>query len=101
MFDSTSNYTRRKRHLSLITGHKMVHLRRHQTAVGEHARNFLGAWNGKLVSDDFYAYKASFEKGMVESPAWPTPATSFSICTWQIKVNLRNRHCTRLATCTN
>ncbi|MGF6099333.1 IS66 family transposase [Pseudomonas sp. 18175] len=34
--------------------------------AGEHARNFLGAWNGKLVCDDFAGYKAGFEKGMTE-----------------------------------
>jgi hypothetical protein len=26
--------------------------------AGEHARNFLGQWNGKLVCDDFAGYKA-------------------------------------------
>jgi transposase len=31
------------------------------TRAGEHARNFLGAWNGKLVCDDFGGYKASFQ----------------------------------------
>ena len=34
--------------------------------AGEHARNFLGQWNGKLVCDDFAGYKASFEKGITE-----------------------------------
>ena len=34
--------------------------------AGEHARNFLGTWNGKLVCDDFAGYKAGFEKGMIE-----------------------------------
>ncbi|EKG40150.1 Transposase [Pseudomonas syringae pv. avellanae str. ISPaVe013] len=34
--------------------------------AGEHARNFLGTWNGKLVCDDFAGYKAGFEKGMTE-----------------------------------
>lgn len=34
--------------------------------AGEHARNFLGAWNGKLVCDDFAGYKAGFEKDMIE-----------------------------------
>ena len=29
--------------------------------AGEHARNFLGAWNGKLVCDDFGGYKTSFQ----------------------------------------
>lgn len=34
--------------------------------AGEHARNLLGSWNGKLVCDDFAGYKAGFEKGMTE-----------------------------------
>lgn len=34
--------------------------------AGEHARNFLGKWNGKLVCDDFAGYKASFELGITE-----------------------------------
>lgn len=34
--------------------------------AGEHARNFLGAWSGKLVCDDFAGYKAGFERGMTE-----------------------------------
>jgi transposase len=34
--------------------------------AGEHARNFLGLWNGKLVCDDFGGYKASFQQGVIE-----------------------------------
>lgn len=34
--------------------------------AGEHARNFLGQWNGKLVCDDFVGYKASFQQGITE-----------------------------------
>jgi transposase len=34
--------------------------------AGEHARNFLGVWNDKLVCDDFAGYKAGFEKGITE-----------------------------------
>ena len=34
--------------------------------AGEHARNFLGTWNGKLVCDDFAGYKAGFERGITE-----------------------------------
>jgi len=34
--------------------------------AGEHARNFLGQWNGKLVCDDFAGYKASFLQGITE-----------------------------------
>ncbi|WP_040266825.1 IS66 family transposase [Pseudomonas rhodesiae] len=34
--------------------------------AGEHARNFLSTWKGKLVCDDFAGYKASFELGITE-----------------------------------
>ena len=34
--------------------------------AGEHARNFLGDWQGKLVCDDYAGYKAGFGKGIVE-----------------------------------
>lgn len=34
--------------------------------AGEHVRNFLSDWNGKLVCDDFACYKAGFEQGMTE-----------------------------------
>jgi transposase len=34
--------------------------------AGEHARNFLQDWKGKLVCDDFGGYKASFELGITE-----------------------------------
>ncbi|WP_432757990.1 IS66 family transposase [Pseudomonas umsongensis] len=34
--------------------------------AGEHARNFLQGWKGKLVCDDFGGYKASFELGVSE-----------------------------------
>lgn len=34
--------------------------------TGEHTRNFLGDWNGKLVCDDFAGYKAGFEQGITE-----------------------------------
>jgi hypothetical protein len=34
--------------------------------AGEHARNFLGTWNGKLVCDDFAGYKTGFELGITE-----------------------------------
>lgn len=33
---------------------------------GEHARNFLHDWKGKLVCDDFGGYKASFALGVTE-----------------------------------
>ncbi len=34
--------------------------------AGEHVRNFLHGWKGKLVCDDFGGYKASFELGVTE-----------------------------------
>ena len=34
--------------------------------AGEHARNLLGTWNGKLVCDDFAVYKASFDLGITK-----------------------------------
>lgn len=37
-----------------------------RSRAGEHARNFLGLWNGKLVCDHFAGYKAAFERGITE-----------------------------------
>lgn len=34
--------------------------------AGEHARAFLGDWQGKLVCDDFAGYKAGFQQGITE-----------------------------------
>ena len=34
--------------------------------AGEHARNFLQDWKGKLVCDDFGGYKTSFSLGVIE-----------------------------------
>jgi transposase len=34
--------------------------------AGEHARAFLGTWQGKLVCDDYGGYKAGFNQGIVE-----------------------------------
>ena len=33
---------------------------------GQHAREFLGKWSGKLVCDDYSGYKALFERGVIE-----------------------------------
>ena len=33
---------------------------------GQHARNFLAGWSGKLICDDYSGYKALFERGIVE-----------------------------------
>jgi transposase len=34
--------------------------------AGEHARAFLGEWNGSLVCDDYAGYKAGFAQGITE-----------------------------------
>ncbi|SDR72815.1 Transposase [Halopseudomonas litoralis] len=34
--------------------------------AGEHARTFLGDWQGKLVCDDYAGYKAGFGNGIIE-----------------------------------
>lgn len=36
------------------------------TRAGEHARAFLGDWQGKLVCDDYAGYKAGFGNGITE-----------------------------------
>ncbi|WP_183325727.1 IS66 family transposase [Halomonas cerina] len=33
---------------------------------GQHARDFLGEWQGKLICDDYSGYKQSFAKGVTE-----------------------------------
>ena len=33
---------------------------------GQHARDFLGEWKGKLICDDYSGYKQSFAKGVTE-----------------------------------
>ena len=38
-----------------------------ETRAGEHARNFLGEWQGTLVCDDFGGYKALFRAGVTEA----------------------------------
>ena len=37
------------------------------TRAGEHARAFLGKWQGTLVCDDFGGYKALFRQGITEA----------------------------------
>lgn len=37
-----------------------------ESRAGEHARNFLGNWKGKLVCDDYGGYKAGFGQGITE-----------------------------------
>lgn len=38
-----------------------------ETRAGEHARTFLGEWQGTLVCDDFAGYKALFRQGITEA----------------------------------
>jgi hypothetical protein len=38
-----------------------------ETRAGEHARDFLGKWQGTLVCDDFGGYKALFRQGIIEA----------------------------------
>lgn len=38
-----------------------------ETRGGEHARNFLGKWQGTLVCDDYGGYKALFKAGVTEA----------------------------------
>jgi len=38
-----------------------------ESRAGEHARTFLGAWQGALVCDDFSGYKQSFTLGVTEA----------------------------------
>lgn len=38
-----------------------------ETRAGEHARDFLGQWQGTLVCDDFGGYKALFRQGVTEA----------------------------------
>ena len=38
-----------------------------ETRAGEHARAFLGKWQGTLVCDDFSGYKALFRQGITEA----------------------------------
>src|SRR5690349_21836908 len=37
-----------------------------ESRSGQHAREFLGSWSGKLVCDDYSGYKALFERGVIE-----------------------------------
>ena len=45
--------------------------------AGEHARNFLQDWKGKLVCDDFSGYKAGFELGVTENGSMPHARRKF------------------------
>jgi transposase len=51
---------------ALDTGPPIVVFDYQTSRSGEHARNFLGAWQGSLMVDDFGGYKALFAAGVVE-----------------------------------
>lgn len=51
---------------ALDTGPPIVVFDYQTSRSGEHARNFLGAWRGSLMVDDFGGYKALFSAGVVE-----------------------------------
>lgn len=38
-----------------------------ESRAGEHARTFLGGWNGSLVCDDYAGYKMGFSGGITEA----------------------------------
>ncbi|MDD5248497.1 MAG: IS66 family transposase [Rhodocyclaceae bacterium] len=50
----------------LDTGPPIVVFDYQTSRAGEHARNFLGGWQGSLMVDDFGGYKALFAAGVVE-----------------------------------
>jgi len=59
------------------------------TRAGEHARNFLEDWQGKLVCDDYSGYKAGFGNGITEIGCLAHAAASSTTCIKRIRVNLR------------
>lgn len=50
----------------LDTGPPIVVFDYQTSRAGEHARNFLGGWQGSLMVDDFGGYKALFTAGVIE-----------------------------------
>ena len=59
------------------------------TRAGEHARNFLEDWQGKLVCDDYSGYKAGLGNGITELGWLAHAAASSTNCIKRIRVNLR------------
>lgn len=51
---------------ALDTGPPIVVFDYQTSRSGEHARNFLGSWQGNLMVDDFGGYKALFNAGVTE-----------------------------------
>ncbi len=62
--------------------------------VGEHVRNFLGNWNGKLVCDDLAGYKACFELGITEIGCMAHARRSSSIFTRPTGTRSPKKRCT-------
>ncbi|MBI1624755.1 transposase [Comamonas sp. EJ-4] len=66
--------------------------------AGEHARKFLGDWQGSLVCDDFRGYKQSFTQGgITEAGSWPTHVANSSICMRPTKASWLSLHSRRSA----
>ena len=63
--------------------------------AGEHARNSLGSWGGKLVCDNFAGYKASFEQGITEIGCMAHTRRKFFDLHVANKNQLASRRCTR------
>jgi len=63
--------------------------------AGEHARNSLGSWGGKLVCDNFAGYKASFEQGITEIGCMAHARRKFFDLHVANKNQLASRRCTR------
>lgn len=63
-----------KTHRAYLWAYTATHFSSFQAVVydfansraGEHARAFLGTWQGKLVCDDYSGYKARFHEGITE-----------------------------------
>jgi len=51
-----------------------------ESRAGEHARAFLGDWQGSLLCDDDSGYKASFIHGITEIGSWRMRGESSSSC---------------------
>ncbi len=68
--------------------------------AGEHARNFLQGWKGKLVCEDFGGYKVSFELGVTEIGCMAMRVASSSNCTPRTKANSPSRPCVTTSCCT-
>lgn len=50
--------------------HPIVLFDYHPSRAGKHAADFLGAWKGALMVDDYGGYKALFQHGITELGCW-------------------------------